>query len=104
MATPEQYISNSTRPISMKQAEILNVIARGNPDGSYVDRHQLRDRLSYNPHVQSVHFSLRYMVAQKRVEVAGKELRTHEKFTGSFQTRIYRITELGRLFISASEL
>lgn len=100
MATPEQYIANTTTPISDKQAEVLNVVARGNPDGSYVDRHQIRDRLSYDPHIQSVHFILRYMVAQKRIEIAGKELRQKKEGGARFRTRVYRLTELGRSFIS----
>ena len=101
MATPEQYISNTTQSISMKQAEILSAIARCNADGTYLDKNQLREVLSYKPNRDAVTFSLRYMLAQKRIEVAGREKRlssSNQKKT----MKTYRITILGRSFISAT--
>ena len=98
--SPEQGVANVTRAISYKQAEILNIIARGNSDGSYVDRHQIRNRLSYDPHIQSVHFALRYLFAQGRIEIVGKEVRVSTHVEVNCKTRVYRISELGKLFIS----
>lgn len=101
MATPEQHIANKTNPISKKQAEVLSVIARGNPDGSHVDWHQIRERLSYNPKLDAVRFILRYMIAQRRVEALDLELRQKQDTGIRFKTRVYKVTELGRSFISA---
>ena len=101
MATPEQYIPNTTNPLSDKQTEVLHVIARGNPDGSPVDAYQLQARLSYQPKMDSVKFILRYMVAQKRVKVVGKEKRIRPETQRAYQTPVYAVTELGRSLIYA---
>ena len=106
MATPEQYIPDLTNPLSEKQREVLHVIARGNADGSAVDRDQLMSRLSYAPTMNCVIFILRYMVAQNRVVKVGIERRLRSNKQGHLRyhnVATYRITSLGRSFISADE-
>lgn len=98
--TPEQGgIPLKGGTIGVRQFETLCVISRGNDDGSYVDRYQIRNRLSYSPDVQAVHFSLRYLVAQGRAEIVGKVYRLN-KNGARFKTRVYKVTELGMSFIS----
>lgn len=100
MASPEKYISKHTYIVTEKQAEVLNIIARANADGSFVDRHQIRDRVSYDPHINCIIFILRYMLAQKRIEIVGRE----KRLSGAGRicnTAVYKITGLGRSFIVA---
>lgn len=42
-----------------KQTEIMKIIVRGNPDGSFCDIGQIMDRLSYTTSKASFQFSLR---------------------------------------------
>tara|TARA_B100000749_G_C18428031_1_gene466640 strand:+ start:1067 stop:1360 length:294 start_codon:yes stop_codon:yes gene_type:complete len=45
-----------------KQTEIMKVIVKGNPDGSFVDIDQILERLSYTTTKPSLGFSLRSLV------------------------------------------
>lgn len=56
------------RPLSAKQWEIMEVILKGNPDGTWVDLDQLIDRLTYAPKKQSIHFSTRSLVSRGLIE------------------------------------
>jgi hypothetical protein len=101
MATPEQYISDKIVRLSDKQSEALSIIARGNEDGTYVSLEQLQKRLSHKPDQRAVHFMFRYMLAQKRIEIASKTFAEPNGKRGRPKVNLrLRITELGRHFIS----
>ncbi|MBE0438051.1 MAG: hypothetical protein IBX56_19910 [Methylomicrobium sp.] len=100
MAAPEKYIFPYSTSISEKQIEVMSVIARGNPDGGYVDVYQILERVSYTESLGAVKFILRYMMAQKRVEKAGKARR--ERLWGEGKRgvyfrplTVYRLTQKG---------
>lgn len=61
--------------LTTKQSQILAVIAGKNEDGSLVDLDQLLDRLPYETTKQSIHFSLRALIARKFLKKAGEEKR-----------------------------
>jgi hypothetical protein len=63
------------RYLTTKQNQILAVIAAGNADGSFVDLDQLLERLPYETTKQSIHFSIRALVAREYLEKAGVEKR-----------------------------
>jgi len=65
--------------ISVKQDEILKVIAKGNSDGSLVDIHQVVSRCTLTASHQGVAFTIRYMTAQGRIKKAG----LHKRKTNS---------------------
>lgn len=51
-----------------KQREIMEVIVRGNPDGTFCDIDQIIERLSYSPSKASFQFSLRCILRKKLAE------------------------------------
>lgn len=67
------------RGLTAKQAEILKLVIKGNPDGSFLDLDQLLDRLSYKPSKQALQFSLRFMVERGLIEKKPTELRRGAK-------------------------
>lgn len=48
--------------LTTKQIQIMNVITRGNEDGSFVDVDQLVERVGYETTKQSMQFSIRALV------------------------------------------
>lgn len=50
------------RGLTQKQAEILKLVTRGNPDGTFLDLDQLLEKLTYKPEKAAVQFSLRFMI------------------------------------------
>lgn len=54
--------------LTQKQRALLEVIARGNKDGSKVDMRQLTDLLPYKPSLESLHFSIRALVKHGLIE------------------------------------
>lgn len=73
-----------------KQAEIMKVIVRGNPDGTFCDIDQIIERLSYTPSKPSFHFSLRCIIRKKLAEKE-EELR----FRDGAWRRVVKPTLLG---------
>lgn len=63
------------RNLSAKQTEILTVIVRMNPDGTFVDLDQLIERLSYKPSKEAIQFSLRHLIGRELIEKKPVELR-----------------------------
>lgn len=63
------------RSLSQKQAEILTLVIKGNPDGTFLDLDQLLDRLSYKPTKQALQFSIRYLIDRGLVEKKPTEFR-----------------------------
>lgn len=61
--------------LSPKAFEVVRVIMRGNPDGSWVDLDQLLERLSYKPSKQSMQFTLRALIKRGLIEKKPEELR-----------------------------
>lgn len=51
-----------------KQRQIMEVIVRGNPDGTFCDIDQIIERLSYTPSKASFQFSLRCIIRKKLAE------------------------------------
>lgn len=64
-----------TGRLTRKQIALLEVIQRGNEDGSFVDMEQLIDRIHYKPSRQSLQCSIRAMEARGLVERKPLELR-----------------------------
>jgi hypothetical protein len=67
------------RSLSAKQQEILKLIVRGNPDGSFIDLDELLDRLSYKPTKDALQFSIRHLVKRELIEKKPTELRRNAK-------------------------
>lgn len=61
--------------LSAKAWEIIQVVMRGNSDGSWVDLDQLIERLSYKPSKQSIQFSIRCLVKRGLIEKKDTEYR-----------------------------
>lgn len=61
--------------LTEKQVKIMDVIIRGNPDGSWVDLDQLIERLDYKPSKDSMHFSSRALIKHGLVEKKAREVR-----------------------------
>lgn len=63
------------KSLSPKQVEIIKVLGRANPDGSFCDFDQLLERLSYKPTKDSAHFSIRALEKRGLVEKKPRESR-----------------------------
>jgi predicted transcriptional regulator len=61
--------------LTEKQREILNILLKGNPDGSWVDMDQLLDRLSYETSKPSIQYSVRTLMKKKLMERKDLEFR-----------------------------
>lgn len=61
------------------QREILKLVCKGNPDGSFLDLDQLLERLSYEPTKQALAFSIRFMIRRKWIEKRDLEERRGAK-------------------------
>jgi DNA-binding MarR family transcriptional regulator len=81
------------RALSLKQLELLFLIARGNPDGSLVDFDQLLEQLSYRPSKMSAQFSIRALLARELIRKAGREKRRARV------RRLFSITPLGQHYV-----
>jgi hypothetical protein len=84
-----------TPPVSIeirdgKQREIMEVIVRGNPDGTFCDIDQIIEKLSYSPSKASFQFSLRCILRKKLVEKE-EELR----FRDGARRRVIKPTLVG---------
>lgn len=53
---------------SGKQKEIMRVIIKGNPDGTFCDIDQILDSLSYDVTKQAFHFSLKPLIRKGLAE------------------------------------
>lgn len=67
------------RGLTQKQSEILKLVIKGNPDGTFLDLDQLLDRLSYKPTKQALQFSIRYMIDKGLIEKKPTEHRRGAK-------------------------
>ena len=99
MATPEQRMSERPASLSLKQASVLKVIARGNPDGTPVTRKQILERINYEAKMDSVVFILRYMLAQKRITKAKMGDLPESIRWDKDSVVVYTITDTGRMLI-----
>lgn len=61
--------------LSKKQRQILDVLIRGNPDGSWVDLDQLLERLPYKTTKPSIQYSIRILIRKGMLERKSIELR-----------------------------
>lgn len=86
------------KSLSLKQMEALNVIVRGNIDGSFVDLDELLERLSYRPTKPAVQFTIRALKDRGLIEKKGPEYRRAAKrilyaptMAGYEENRSYRV-------------
>lgn len=75
--------------LTKKQTEVMNVIVRGNGDGSFTDMDQCLERLSYEPSKQSFQFTVRFLVNKGLIVKHGIEKRRRR------QRRVLSATTLG---------
>jgi DNA-binding MarR family transcriptional regulator len=61
--------------LSNKAFEVMKVVIRANPDGSWVDLDQLLERLTYKPSKQSIQFSIRALIKRGLLEKKDPEER-----------------------------
>lgn len=82
------------------QLQIMNVLRRGNLDGSSVDLDQLLARLEaeegWKTNKASIQFSIRAMIRKELIEKAERETRRGRK------RAVLQLTELGRKISYAS--
>ncbi len=83
--------------LTQKQRELVDVISRGNPDGTPTDLDEIVERLSYKPSKQSLQFSLRALIAHGLIEKLEKDKRRERV------RRLIGITPLGMHFSSVSK-
>lgn len=65
--------------LTTKQFQILAVILKGNPDGSFVDMDQLLENLPYETTKESMQFSIRALINKNMIEKRGQESRRSKK-------------------------
>jgi predicted MarR family transcription regulator len=82
-----------SRTLSLKQLELLHLIARSNSDGSLIDFDQLLERLSYRPSKMAAQFSIRALLARGLIQKAGREKRRARV------RRLFSITPLGQHYV-----
>lgn len=58
-----------------KQISIINVIKKGNTDGTWADIDQILDRIEYTTTKESLQFSLRFLVNRGLIKKSHKEIR-----------------------------
>lgn len=80
--------------LTVKQLELLKIIKSGNTDGSLVDLDELIERASYKPKKDSMHFSVRALVAKGLMEKAGTENRRGRRRV------LFKILPLGMHFMA----
>jgi predicted transcriptional regulator len=61
--------------LTTKQIQIMDIIVKGNPDGSFVDIDELLVRLPYETTKQSIQFSVRALISKNLIEKQPRELR-----------------------------
>ena len=61
--------------LTQKQIDFIKVIVTGNKDGSAIDLDQIIERVEHHPSKQSIHFSIRAMVAKGLIEKGPLERR-----------------------------
>lgn len=61
--------------LSAKAFEIMRVVIRGNPDGSWTDLDQVLERLTYKPTKESIQFSIRALIKRGLLEKKDQEER-----------------------------
>ena len=100
MGSPEStgVPSQDIPTVGPEQTQVLNIIMRGNDDGSHVDKFQILKRVNYTDKIQSVWFIIRYMLVQKRIAKAGRQRRMAAKIVSNAQT--YKITNFGKSLIT----
>lgn len=72
-----------------KQRQIMTLLVKGNPDGSFLDLDQLRDSLPYTPSKEALTWSIRYLIGHGVMEKGGTEKRRKAR------RRILKPTEAG---------
>jgi hypothetical protein len=65
--------------LTEKQKQITNLVITGNPDGSFCDLDEIRERLSYTPSKEALQFSIRYLVRKGVIEKRPLESRRGQK-------------------------
>lgn len=58
-----------------KQMSVINVIKKGNTDGSWADIDQILERIEYTTTKESLQFSLRFLVKRGLIKKSHKEIR-----------------------------
>jgi hypothetical protein len=53
----------------------MNLVIRGNPDGSWLDLNQLMERLDYTPTKQALQFSIRSLIRSQFLAKRDREFR-----------------------------
>jgi hypothetical protein len=61
--------------LTSKQRQILDVIIKGNPDGTWVDLNELLERLPYETTKDSLQFSIRALQTKGLLEKKDMEMR-----------------------------
>ena len=80
-----------------KQTDILDVIVKGNPDGTFADLDQIMERVPYTTTKPAFQFSLRCLIRKQLIERA--ELR----YRDGAKRRVIKPTLLGYQLLKASK-
>lgn len=81
--------------LTTKQIEILRIVAKGNPDGSFADLDEILMRASYKPTKQAIQFTIRSLIEHNLIEKHASEKRRGR------QRVLIGATELGMHFANA---
>ena len=65
----------NNRALSAKQQNIIDVIKKGNSDGSWCDLDQILDNIDYTTTKESIQFSLRFLANRGYIAKLGQEKR-----------------------------
>jgi DNA-binding MarR family transcriptional regulator len=79
--------------LTVKQIELLRVIAAANPDGTACDLDQVIERINYETTKASIQFSIRALIKHGLIEKTGKEKRRDR------QRVLISITAAGRGYV-----
>jgi hypothetical protein len=65
--------------LTKKQRQIISVVVRANPDGSFLDINQIMAELSYHPSKESLQFSLRALINKGLIEKQRQRRRGYQR-------------------------
>lgn len=83
----------SKMSLTVKQVELLTVIAKGNGPGAPVDLDEILERIRYETSKQSLQFSIRALIKHGFIEKKGVEKRRGR------QRQVIAATDLGRSMV-----
>lgn len=81
--------------LTVKQIELLHVIAAANPDASACDLDQIIERINYETTKASIQFSIRALIKHGLIEKVGSEKRRGRRHV------LIGITTVGAGYVSA---